>query len=99
MNDNYNNEQPNFNNHFISFCLHQFIEKQHLVLDMNLQLTILIFLTEPDWLVTELGYRISGANLISVSYGRERYGQVCSNGICRYLLPFKGFKFNLQTNL
>ncbi|MCB9248143.1 MAG: hypothetical protein H6613_06175 [Ignavibacteriales bacterium] len=98
VNDNYNNEQPNFNNHFISL-LTSIYRKATLGIRYEFTTNDFDISNRTDWLVTELGYRISGANLISVSYGRERGGQVCSNGICRYLLPFKGFKFNLQTNL
>lgn len=52
-----------------------------------------------NWMSGELGYRITPSNVVSLSYGRERGGQICSNGVCRYIQPFSGFRFSLQTQI
>lgn len=96
VNDNYNVGQENFNNHFLTVITSLV---NNITFALRYELTSNDFdpSDRTDWLVGELGYRISGSNLVSLSYGRERGGQICSNGICRYILPFKGFKFSLQT--
>jgi len=98
VNDNFNTEQENFNNQFISIISSIYMKftasVRYEFTNNNFDLS-----GRKDWLLGEIGYRISGANLITVSYGRERGGQVCSNGICRYILPFKGFRLTLQTSL
>jgi hypothetical protein len=50
-----------------------------------------------DWLLMEAGYRITSSNIATISIGNERGGQVCSNGICRYLQPFEGIRASLQS--
>lgn len=98
VNDNFNEGEEDFNNQFISGTLSLYskasISFRYEFTNNNFDLS-----NRKDWFVGEIGYRISGANLVSVSYGRERGGQICSNGVCRYLLPFKGLRFTLQTNL
>lgn len=98
VDDNYNTGQQNFNNHFISILTSIY---KRLSFSLRYEMTTNDFeLSErKDWLISEIGYRISGSNLISLSAGRERGGQICSNGICRYILPFKGFKLTLQTSI
>ncbi len=51
-----------------------------------------------NWFLFEGGFRFEENNLI-ISYGKERGGTVCSNGICRQVLPFDGFRLSLTTNL
>jgi len=98
VNDNYNVGQENFNNHFITIIT-SLANKVTFALRYEHTNNNFDPSNRKDWLVGELGYRISGSNLVSFSYGRERGGQICSNGICRYILPFKGIKFSLQTNI
>jgi len=52
-----------------------------------------------NWLVIEGGYRLGTNHTLIVTYGRERGGTVCSNGICRQVLPFDGFRLTLTTNI
>lgn len=52
-----------------------------------------------NWIVFEGGYRFGTNHLLIVSYGKERGGQVCTNGICRQVLPFDGFRLSLSTNI
>ncbi len=98
VNDNFNVGQEIFENHFFTL-ISSFYNKLTVSIRYELTTNNFDLSNRKDWLVGELGYRISGANLVTLSYGRERGGQICSNGICRYLLPFKGFRFSLQTNI
>ena len=96
--DNFNSDQENFNNQFISI-ISSIYRKFTASIRFEFTNNNYDLSGRKDWLLGEIGYRITGANLITMSYGRERGGQVCSNGICRYILPFKGFRLTLQTSL
>ncbi|MCP5064868.1 MAG: hypothetical protein GY936_20805 [Ignavibacteriae bacterium] len=98
VNDNFNVGQETINNHFLTVFA-SLVNKITFALRYELTSNDFDPSNRKDWLVGELGYRISGSNLVSLSYGRERGGQICSNGICRYILPFKGLRFSLQTNI
>ncbi|MEW5797851.1 MAG: DUF6029 family protein [Bacteroidota bacterium] len=50
-----------------------------------------------DWVVAEIGYSFGQSHTTTLSYGRERGGQVCSNGVCQYQLPFEGVRFSLRS--
>lgn len=50
-----------------------------------------------NWILSEIGFRINSSNVVTVSAGQERGGQVCSNGICRYIQPFSGVRASLQS--
>jgi Family of unknown function (DUF6029) len=52
-----------------------------------------------NWLIGELGYRLEGSHTITISYGSERGGQVCSNGICKYIQPFEGLRISILSQL
>jgi hypothetical protein len=47
------------------------------------------------WLTVEGSFRIGSSHTATASYGSERGGQVCTNGICRQVNPFKGLRFSL----
>ena len=96
--DNFNTEQENFNNQYISI-ISSIYRKFTASIRFEFTNNNYDLSGRKDWLLGEIGYRITGANLVTISYGRERGGQVCSNGICRYILPFKGFRLTLQTSL
>ncbi|MFZ1292500.1 MAG: DUF6029 family protein [Melioribacteraceae bacterium] len=98
VNDNYNTGEETFNNQFISILTSLF-RKASAALRYEFTNNNFDISGRTNWLVGEFGYRISGSNLLTISYGRERGGQVCTNGICRYFLPFKGLRFTLQTNI
>jgi hypothetical protein len=51
------------------------------------------------WITGEFTHRIGNAHTATVSYGTERGGLVCSNGICRLVEPFNGLRFSLLTQL
>ena len=52
-----------------------------------------------NWLIGELGYRLADSHTITISYGDERGGQVCSNGICKYIQPFEGLRVTILSQL
>lgn len=52
-----------------------------------------------NWLVIEGGLRFGTNYTLILNYGKERGGTVCSNGICRQVLPFDGFRMSLTTNI
>lgn len=97
VSDNYATSQPEFKNHFISLLANLYSK---LSLNVRYEFTSNEF--DPsgrkDWYTFEAGYRISPSHNLTVSYGRERGGQICSNGVCRYVLPFEGFKFSLLSS-
>ena len=51
-----------------------------------------------SWILGEASYRLGSSNTLEVSYGAERGGQVCSNGICRWVSPFRGFRFSILSH-
>lgn len=51
-----------------------------------------------NWFLGEIIYKLNQKNQITVSYGSERGGLKCTNGICRYVNPFEGFRLALQTS-
>ncbi len=52
-----------------------------------------------NWMVGELGVTVGQSHTATLSYGTERGGQVCSNGVCQYQLPFDGVRFTLRSQL
>lgn len=95
--DNYNSSQNEFSNHFVSLIgnIHS-----KLVLAFRFEFTTNMndVSGKKDWFTIEADYRISGAHNVSVSYGRERGGQTCSNGVCHYIQPFGGVRITLLSN-
>lgn len=51
------------------------------------------------WFVAEAGYRLGTNHIFLISYGSERGGQICSNGLCRQVLPFTGLRFSVISNI
>lgn len=49
------------------------------------------------WIAGEMTYRLGNAHTMSISYGSERGGLVCTSGICRQLNPFNGLRLTLLT--
>lgn len=98
VSDNYNTRQEEYSNHFISVIGNFFA-----VFNLNVRYEVTTnkydLSGKDSWLTVEAGYRIGYYHNISISYGSERGGQTCSNGICRYILPFEGLKFTLLSNI
>ncbi len=98
VNDNFNTGKEDYYNQYISI-LTSIYSKVTFAIRYEFTNNSFEVSGRKDWFLTEFGYRISGTNLATISYGRERGGQICTNGICRYILPFKGLRFTLQTSL
>lgn len=53
-----------------------------------------------NWPSVEAALSLSGGkNRLSMFYGRDRGGLRCSNGVCRQVQAFKGFRLTLETTL
>jgi hypothetical protein len=50
-----------------------------------------------SWYIGEVSYKFNSTNSLTVSYGTERGGLKCTNGICRFVRPFEGFRATLST--
>ena len=51
-----------------------------------------------NWYAGDIGYRLGGQHTMVLTVGQERGGQICANGVCRYIQPFSGVRFAVQTN-
>ncbi len=51
------------------------------------------------WTAVEGTYRLGNSHTATVTYGTERGGLICSNGICRQVQPFEGVRLSLLTQL
>lgn len=51
-----------------------------------------------SWFIGEIIYKLNQKNQVTFSYGSERGGLKCTNGICRYVNPFEGFRATIQTS-
>ncbi|MEO8210686.1 MAG: DUF6029 family protein [bacterium] len=49
------------------------------------------------WYTGEVSYRLNESNTFGVSFGSERGGLKCANGICRFVQPFDGFRVLIST--
>jgi hypothetical protein len=49
-----------------------------------------------NWFIGEVSYKFNSANSLTVSYGTERGGLKCTNGICRFVRPFEGLRLTLN---
>lgn len=52
-----------------------------------------------QWFALDLGYRIGGKHTLVLTFGQQRGGQICVNGVCRYIQPFSGVRFTMQSNI
>lgn len=50
-----------------------------------------------SWFTADVSYRLNESNTFGVSYGSERGGLKCTNGICRFVQPFEGFRVLIST--
>ncbi len=96
--DNYNSGQNNFSNQLIAFT-GNFISKFTFGMRYEFTNNENEISGRKDWFSIEGGYRISGEHNFSISYGRERGGQICSNGVCRYIQPFDGIRVTFISNI
>ena len=54
---------------------------------------------EQFWRAVEVSYRLGNEHSLSASYGSERGGLICTNGVCRIVQPFDGLRFSLLSQL
>lgn len=97
VNDNYNTAQPEYGNHLLNLTS---IISHDLTLGFRYEISTNRHETSGRrvWLSYEVGWRMSQNISTVVSYGKDRGGQICSNGVCRYILPFEGVRFLFLTN-
>ena len=98
VNDNYNSDQQKFNNQFISLT-NSFFSKYSAAVRYEFTNNKYDLSGKKNWLTIEAGYRIDQSNTLTLSYGSERGGQTCSNGVCRYILPFKGLRLSFVSTI
>ncbi len=98
VNNNYNSDQPKYYNQFISLTNSLYSKYSAAIryefTDNNYDLS-----GKKSWVTFEAGYRIDQSNTVTLSYGSERGGETCSNGVCRYILPFKGFRLSILSTI
>ena len=91
-------KEPDYFNEFVSLTL---AKAPAWAATVRMQFTTTDF--DPSekkfWITGEFTHRIGNAHTATVSYGTERGGLVCSNGICRLVEPFDGLRFSLLTQL
>lgn len=96
--DNYNEKQKHFSN-FLFTLINTFSSQFTLTARFEFTNNKFEVSGKQDWFTIETGLRITQGNILLASYGKERGGQVCSNGVCRYIQPFEGFRFSIITNI
>lgn len=98
MYDSYNSSQPNFYNQLITV-----IASRSPDISLGLRYEFTTNRSDPsgrrDWIVGEFGYHLGQSHAITLAVGRERGGQVCSNGVCTYMRPFLGVRISVQSQL
>ncbi|HET7152365.1 MAG TPA: hypothetical protein VFJ29_01260, partial [Candidatus Kapabacteria bacterium] len=52
-----------------------------------------------NWFLIEGTFRIGSSNTFIISNGDERGGIRCSNGICRYINPFSGWRLTFTSQM
>jgi hypothetical protein len=87
---------PDYTNQFAALSLSKSPE---LTLTVNTEFT-----TDKDepsgkknWVSGEVSYKVTPTNILTASYGSERGGLKCTNGICRYVYPFNGFRLTFSS--
>lgn len=50
-----------------------------------------------SWFTADASYKLNESNTFGLSYGSERGGLKCTNGICRFVQPFEGFRLLIST--
>lgn len=96
--DNFNVQQESYNNYLITL-INAFNSIATLTLRYELTNNRFDVSEKRNWFTIESGIRIIQEVTVVASYGRERGGQVCSNGVCRYIQPFEGFRFSVIASI
>lgn len=56
------------------------------------------FSEKKSWIYGSVSLRIRSRQHVEIGYGEERGGMSCTNGMCRFVQPFKGFRLTM-TNM
>ncbi|MHB9027919.1 MAG: DUF6029 family protein [Candidatus Latescibacterota bacterium] len=56
------------------------------------------FSEKKSWIYGSIGFRFRARQMIELGYGETRGGMTCTNGLCRYVEPFKGFRLIATLN-
>jgi len=91
---------PYPNSYYTNFFSFQVSYLRQYIFGIRIENTTSIY--EPngkkEWILAETSYKLNMSNLITISFGDERGGQICSNGICRQVLPFSGLRISIISN-
>lgn len=52
-----------------------------------------------DWTAVDVNYRLSSRHTVTFTVGGDRGGQVCANGVCRFVNPFLGVRASIVSYL
>lgn len=52
-----------------------------------------------DWTAVDINYRLSNRHRVTLTVGGDRGGQVCANGVCRFVNPFLGVRASVVSYL
>lgn len=52
-----------------------------------------------DWTAIDASYRLSNNHTVTLTVGGDRGGQICANGVCRIVNPFRGFRASIVSYL
>lgn len=52
-----------------------------------------------DWGAVDVNYRLSARHTVTLTAGGDRGGQVCANGVCRFVNPFLGVRASVISYL
>jgi len=98
VNDNYNTSQQKFNNQLFSL-IGIFVQDYTLTFRYEFTTNNYEVSKKRVWSAVEVGGRVNQNISFVIAYGSERGGQICSNGVCRYIIPFNGLRLQILTNL
>ena len=91
VHDDKNSAEPDFENHLIAIGVS---------LSPTYTLTVRFEWSSDEgtvdgrknWLAVDAGYKLGDHHSITLTVGADRGGQVCANGVCRVVNPFRGVR-------
>jgi len=96
--DNYNANQHNYYNTLFTL-INSFWSKITFSLRYEFTNNNYDLSRRKSWFTIESSFRLNSTNTVTLAYGQDRGGQVCTNGVCRYIQPFEGFRFSIISNI
>ncbi len=98
VNEKFNETDQKYFNHLITF-INSFFLKLTATIRFEYTTSEIDISERKNWITGELGYRFGQSHVITASYGRERGGLICSNGVCKYIQPFEGFRLSVLSQI